>query len=87
MPSTADASEAAGSPVGLQHAERLVIEDLKRMFGNEVQVSSLKTTPGRFRGKDYWVVEGSFWSNFAPRNFQYAITSDTGELAAKRIDR
>lgn len=86
-PSASDPSRSARGPVDLQHAENLVMEDLKRIFGDDVQVSSLKTTPGRFRGRDYWVVEGSFWRNFAPRNFQYAITSDTGELAAKRIDR
>ena len=75
-PSTADPRQA----------ETIVLDDLKWLFGEELRFSSLKTTLGRFRGRDYWVVEGSFWSNFAPRNFEYAVTADTGELAAKRID-
>lgn len=78
---------SASDTVPLREAETLVKDDLRRQFGNEVEFSSLKTTPGRFRGRDYWVVEGSFWLNFAPRNFQYAVTVDTGELAAKRVDR
>ena len=78
---------SASDTIGLRQAEMLVKDDLRRLFGDEVEFSSLKTTPGRFRGRDYWVVEGSFWINFAPRNFQYAITVDTGELAAKKVDR
>lgn len=78
---------SSSSTVGLRQAEMLVKDDLRRLFGDEVEFSSLKTTPGRFRGRDYWVVEGSFWMNFAPRNFQYAVTVDTGELAAKKVDR
>jgi len=68
-------------------AEKLVINDLKRLFGDEVKFSSLKTTPNRFRGQEYWLVEGSFWSDFVLKNFQYAVVADTGELAAKRVDR
>lgn len=75
------------STVDLQQAEKLVIDDLKRLFGDEVEFSSLKATPNRFRGREYWVLEGSFWSNFVLKNFQYAVAADTGELAAKRVDR
>lgn len=68
-------------------AEVLVINDLKRLFGEDVKFSSLKTTPGRFRGQEYLLVEGSFWSDFVLKNFQYAVAADTGQLAAKRVDR
>jgi len=78
---------SAAETVGLRQAEMLVKEDLRRLFGDQVAFSSLKTRPGHFHGRNYWVVEGSFWMDFAPRNFQYAIATDTGELAAKRVDR
>lgn len=71
----------------LQQAEKLVMDDLKRLFGDEIVFSSLKASPDRFRGREYFVVEGSFWSDFLLKNFQYAIAADTGELAAKRVDR
>lgn len=77
----------APDTIGHRQAEMLVKDDLRRLFGEGVEFSSLKTTRGRFHGRDYWVVEGSFWMNFAPRNFQYAIAADTGEVAAKRVDR
>lgn len=85
--SVSDRVSAASDPVELSTAEKLVVKDLKQLFGDEIRFSSLKTTPGRFQGRDYWVVEGSFWSNFVPRNFQYVVAVDTGELAAKRIDQ
>ncbi len=78
---------SASGAIDLRRAEMSVKDDLRRLFGDEVEFSSLHTTRGRFQGRDYWVVEGSFWTNFAPRNFQYAVTADTGELAAKRVDR
>ena len=85
--SVSDPGSTQPGSVDLSGAESLVMNDLRQLFGDGVRVSSLKTTPGRFQGRDYWVVEGSFWSNFVPRNFQYVVTADTGELAAKRIDR
>jgi hypothetical protein len=78
---------SASNTLNLQQAEKLVIDDLRRLFGDEVEFSSLKASPNRFRGRDYWVVEGSFWSGFVLKNFQYAVALDTGELAAKRVDR
>jgi hypothetical protein len=89
LPITPDSEKVWSAPgaIGLRQAEKLVQEDLRRVFGEDVKFSSLKSTPGRFQGRDYWVVEGSFWMNFAPRNFQYAVTADTGELAAKKVDR
>jgi hypothetical protein len=81
------AAWTAPSMLDLQQAEKLVMDDLKRLFGDEVEFSSLKGTPDRFRGREYWVVEGSFWSDFVLKNFQYAVAADTGELAAKRVDR
>jgi hypothetical protein len=86
-PPSSDATRAAPRTLGVGQAENLVIGDLKRLFGEEVSFSSLKTTPSRFQGQDYWLVEGSFWSDFVVRNFQYAVVADTGELAAKRVDR
>ncbi len=71
----------------LGEAEKLVIDDLKRVFGDEIEFSSLTAIPDRFRDTDYWVVEGSFWSDFVLKNFQYAVVADTGKLAAKRVDQ
>lgn len=84
---TAHAAWTSPNMLDLKQAEKLVIDDLKRVFGASVEFSSLKTTPNQFRGRAYWFVEGSFWSDFVPKNFQYAVAADTGELAAKRVDR
>jgi len=81
--------EAAGSfdaAADLRRAELAVMDDLRKQFGEEVRFSGLKTALGRYLGQSYWVVEGSFWSNYAPRNFAYAVRADTGELTAKRVD-
>jgi len=86
-PPASPTAQAPPSMLNIGQAERLVVNDLRRWFGDEVKFSSLKTTPGRFRGQDYWVVEGSFWSDFVVKNFQYAVVAETGELAARRVDR
>ncbi len=86
-PKTSRSPRTPPSLLALKQAEKVVMDDLKRLFGDTVEFISLKTTSNRFRGREYWVVEGSLWSDFVPKNFQYAVAADTGELAAKRVDR
>lgn len=84
---TLHATRTPAATLDLKQAEKVVIDDLKRLFGDTVEFSSLQTTPNQFRGREYWLVEGTFWSDFVPKSFQYAVAAETGELVAKRVDR